>query len=187
MRIRRSSRSPRRRRCAAACRAAIARACSSRTRRAGSGSSVMLEERRIDLKRLAARLAAPRFSFGSAADLYQAARGAAGQRDAVRARQRCRAARHAGARRRHAGARPAQLSSAAKTTARPRSRPPICCASSPLRGHAPRIVELDDLDASRPRHGLSRLDRTARLSERLSSRRPAAMFRDKPGEKSDAE
>jgi Ala-tRNA(Pro) deacylase len=32
---------------------------------------VMLEERRTDLKLLAARLAAPRFSFGGAADLYQ--------------------------------------------------------------------------------------------------------------------
>jgi Ala-tRNA(Pro) deacylase len=33
--------------------------------------AVMLEERRIDLKRLAARLSAPRFSFGGAADLYK--------------------------------------------------------------------------------------------------------------------
>jgi Ala-tRNA(Pro) deacylase len=32
---------------------------------------VMLEERRVDLKRLAARLGAPRFSFGGAADLYK--------------------------------------------------------------------------------------------------------------------
>jgi Ala-tRNA(Pro) deacylase len=33
--------------------------------------AVMLEERRIDLKKLAARLGAPRFSFGGAADLYK--------------------------------------------------------------------------------------------------------------------
>ncbi len=32
---------------------------------------VMLEERRIDLKKLAARLLAPRFSFGGAADLHR--------------------------------------------------------------------------------------------------------------------
>jgi len=32
---------------------------------------VMLEERRIDLKKLAAELSAPRFSFGSAADLHR--------------------------------------------------------------------------------------------------------------------
>ncbi len=32
--------------------------------------AVMLEERRIDLKKLAIRLAAPRFSFGSADDLF---------------------------------------------------------------------------------------------------------------------
>jgi Ala-tRNA(Pro) deacylase len=31
---------------------------------------VVLEERRVDLKKLALRLAAPRFSFGGAADLY---------------------------------------------------------------------------------------------------------------------
>jgi Ala-tRNA(Pro) deacylase len=33
--------------------------------------AVMLEERSIDLKKLAARLGAPRFSFGGAADLYK--------------------------------------------------------------------------------------------------------------------
>ena len=33
--------------------------------------AVMLEERRIDLKKLASRLGAPRFSFGGAADLYE--------------------------------------------------------------------------------------------------------------------
>ncbi|MGA7262038.1 MAG: prolyl-tRNA synthetase associated domain-containing protein [Stellaceae bacterium] len=33
--------------------------------------AVMLEERRIDLKKLAARLLAPRFSFGGAADLHR--------------------------------------------------------------------------------------------------------------------
>jgi Ala-tRNA(Pro) deacylase len=32
----------------------------------------MLEERRVDLKKLAGCLAAPRFSFGGAADLYEA-------------------------------------------------------------------------------------------------------------------
>lgn len=32
--------------------------------------AVMLEERRIDLKKLASRLAAPRFSFGNADDLF---------------------------------------------------------------------------------------------------------------------
>jgi Ala-tRNA(Pro) deacylase len=34
--------------------------------------AVMLEERRVDLKRLAAHLAAPRFSFGAAALLWEA-------------------------------------------------------------------------------------------------------------------
>jgi Ala-tRNA(Pro) deacylase len=38
-------------------------------RKAGFWLAVMLEERRIDLNKLAASLAAPRFSFGSAADL----------------------------------------------------------------------------------------------------------------------
>lgn len=38
-------------------------------KKGGFWLAVMLEERRIDLKRLAARLAAPRFSFGNAADL----------------------------------------------------------------------------------------------------------------------
>src|ERR1700751_5464403 len=33
--------------------------------------AVMLEERRIDLKKLASRLGAPRFSFGGATDLYE--------------------------------------------------------------------------------------------------------------------
>jgi Ala-tRNA(Pro) deacylase len=33
--------------------------------------AVMLEERRIDLKKLASRLRAPRFSFGGATDLYE--------------------------------------------------------------------------------------------------------------------
>src|SRR5215475_7807190 len=40
-------------------------------KRGGFWLAVMLEERRIDLKRLASRLAAPRFSFGGAADLYR--------------------------------------------------------------------------------------------------------------------
>jgi Ala-tRNA(Pro) deacylase len=34
--------------------------------------AVLLEERRIDLKKLASRLGAPRFSFGGATDLYEA-------------------------------------------------------------------------------------------------------------------
>jgi Ala-tRNA(Pro) deacylase len=38
-------------------------------KKGGFWLAVMLEERRIDLKKLAARLMAPRFSFGSAADL----------------------------------------------------------------------------------------------------------------------
>jgi Ala-tRNA(Pro) deacylase len=40
-------------------------------RRAGLWLVVALEERQIDLKRLAAALAAPRFSFGNAALLYE--------------------------------------------------------------------------------------------------------------------
>jgi len=40
-------------------------------KKGGFWLAVMLEERRINLKKLAARLIAPRFSFGSAADLYQ--------------------------------------------------------------------------------------------------------------------
>jgi len=40
-------------------------------KRGGFWLAVMLEERRVDLKGLAARLRAPRFSFGGAADLYE--------------------------------------------------------------------------------------------------------------------
>lgn len=40
-------------------------------KKAGFWLAVMLEERRVDLKRLAARLGAPRFSFGGATDLYE--------------------------------------------------------------------------------------------------------------------
>jgi Ala-tRNA(Pro) deacylase len=40
-------------------------------KKGGFWLAVMLEERRIDLKKLAARLAAPRFSFGGAADLHR--------------------------------------------------------------------------------------------------------------------
>jgi len=40
-------------------------------KKGGFWLAVMLEERRIDLKRLAVRLAAPRFSFGAAAELYE--------------------------------------------------------------------------------------------------------------------
>jgi Ala-tRNA(Pro) deacylase len=40
-------------------------------KKGGFWLAVMLEERRIDLKKLAARLSAPRFSFGGAADLHR--------------------------------------------------------------------------------------------------------------------
>lgn len=40
-------------------------------KKGGFWLAVMLEERRIDLKKLAARLIAPRFSFGGAADLHR--------------------------------------------------------------------------------------------------------------------
>ena len=40
-------------------------------KKGGFWLAVMLEARRVDLKRLAARLEAPRFSFGGAADLYE--------------------------------------------------------------------------------------------------------------------
>jgi len=40
-------------------------------KKGGFWLAVMLEERRIDLKKLAAGLGAPRFSFGGADDLYQ--------------------------------------------------------------------------------------------------------------------
>jgi Ala-tRNA(Pro) deacylase len=40
-------------------------------KKGGFWLAVMLEERRIDLKKLAARLTAPRFSFGGAADLHR--------------------------------------------------------------------------------------------------------------------
>jgi Ala-tRNA(Pro) deacylase len=40
-------------------------------KKGGFWLAVMLEERRTDLKKLAARLAAPRFSFGGATDLYR--------------------------------------------------------------------------------------------------------------------
>jgi Ala-tRNA(Pro) deacylase len=40
-------------------------------KKGGFWLAVMLEERRVDLKKLAARLEAPRFSFGGAADLYR--------------------------------------------------------------------------------------------------------------------
>jgi Ala-tRNA(Pro) deacylase len=39
-------------------------------KRDGFWLAVMLEERRIDLRKLSTRLGAPRFSFGGAADLY---------------------------------------------------------------------------------------------------------------------
>jgi Ala-tRNA(Pro) deacylase len=40
-------------------------------KKGGFWLAVMLEDRRIDLKRLAVQLAAPRFSFGAAAELYK--------------------------------------------------------------------------------------------------------------------
>jgi len=40
-------------------------------KKGGFWLAVMLEDRRIDLKRLASQLTAPRFSFGGAADLYR--------------------------------------------------------------------------------------------------------------------
>ena len=40
-------------------------------KKGGFWLAVMLEERRVDMKRLAVCLGAPRFSFGGAADLYQ--------------------------------------------------------------------------------------------------------------------
>ena len=40
-------------------------------KKGGFWLAVMLEERRVDLKQLAARLGAPRFSFGGAADLLE--------------------------------------------------------------------------------------------------------------------
>jgi len=40
-------------------------------KKGGFWLAVMLEERRVDLKRLAVQLEAPRFSFGGAADLYR--------------------------------------------------------------------------------------------------------------------
>jgi Ala-tRNA(Pro) deacylase len=42
-----------------------------RDKKGGFWLAVMLEERRIDLKKLARRLGAPRFSFGGADDLYE--------------------------------------------------------------------------------------------------------------------
>ena len=39
-------------------------------KKGGFWLAVMLEERRVDLKKLASQLGAPRFSFGGAADLY---------------------------------------------------------------------------------------------------------------------
>jgi Ala-tRNA(Pro) deacylase len=39
-------------------------------KKGGFWLAVMLEERRVDMKKLAARLGAPRLSFGGAADLY---------------------------------------------------------------------------------------------------------------------
>jgi Ala-tRNA(Pro) deacylase len=40
-------------------------------KKGGFWLAVMLEERRVDLKKLAAQLTAPRFSFGGAEDLYE--------------------------------------------------------------------------------------------------------------------
>jgi Ala-tRNA(Pro) deacylase len=40
-------------------------------KKGGFWLAVMIEERRIDLKKFASRLEAPRFSFGGAADLYE--------------------------------------------------------------------------------------------------------------------
>ena len=50
-------------------------------KKGGFWLAVMLEKRRVDLKRLAVQLRAPRFSFGGAADLYEVLGGAPRQRD----------------------------------------------------------------------------------------------------------
>ena len=65
-RIRRSSRSPRRRRCAASLPGGHCKSLFLKDRKGGLWLVVALEERRIDLKLLADSLGAPRFSFGSA-------------------------------------------------------------------------------------------------------------------------
>src|SRR5438874_12919524 len=53
-------------------------------KKGGFWLAVMLEERRIDLKKLAARLTAPRFSFGGADDLHRLLGVRAGERDTFR-------------------------------------------------------------------------------------------------------
>jgi Ala-tRNA(Pro) deacylase len=58
-------------------------------KKGGFWLAVMLEERRIDLKKLASRLAVPRFSFGGAADPLRGPRRAPRQRDTLCPRQRC--------------------------------------------------------------------------------------------------
>ena len=63
---------------------------------------IMLEERRIDLNKLAIRLAAPRFSFGAAADLEVLLGVRPGSVTPVRAGQRWRASGHSGTRPRDA-------------------------------------------------------------------------------------
>ena len=71
IRIRRSSPSSRRRHCGGACRGGHCKSLFLKDKKGGFWLAVLLEERRIDLKKLASRLGAPRFSFGGAADLYE--------------------------------------------------------------------------------------------------------------------
>ncbi len=100
-------------------------------RRAGLWLVVALEERQIDLKRLAAALAAPRFSFGNAALLHEAlgvhpgsvtpfalVNDTSGRVTIVLDRAML-------------GHDPLNYHPLDRTTAPRRSRPAICCASSP--------------------------------------------------------
>ena len=80
-------------------------------KKGGFWLAVMLEERRIDLPKLAARLQAPRFSFGGADDLYRLLGVRPGSVTPFALVNDARAQRHPGPRRRDAALRPAQLPS----------------------------------------------------------------------------
>ena len=107
---------------------------------------VALEERRIDLKRLADALGAPRFSFGSAELLYEVLGVRPGSVTPFAADQRRGTAGRRRARRAECWSTIRSTTTRWKTTAPRRSRRAICCALSKPAGTRPRIVDLGPLD-----------------------------------------
>ena len=147
-------------------------------RKGGLWLVVMLEERRIDLKKLADALGAPRFSFGSAELLCRGARRHAGQRDAVRAGQRYRAPR-----RRRCSTRGCWSTTRStiirstndRTTAIAPARSAALYRRLRARAAHRRSRAISSVAPRRDPGGHAKLRRTVR-PERLSSRRAAAMF-----------